>query len=233
MAMKTLYDVLGVRPDADPETIKQAFRRAVKAHHPDLWGGDAAASRRVKAVITANEILRDPERRAAYDHHLALQRARSRSKRRRAIIGFAFQVVVLSAVMVGAWKLWLGSITGPAGRMAGSMQPRDDVATVVLPQRDPPQARDIGNDAQPAAAQDSSSKASSSKASSSEASSSEASSSKTSSSKTSSSEVHPVSRPIAREGPGGTAEAETAIDISDARGVNRRRASPGHSLFLP
>ncbi|WP_316207979.1 J domain-containing protein, partial [Bradyrhizobium sp. SZCCHNR3008] len=34
--MKTHYEVLGVSPCADIETIKQAFRKAVKAHHPDL-----------------------------------------------------------------------------------------------------------------------------------------------------------------------------------------------------
>jgi tetratricopeptide (TPR) repeat protein len=133
MAMMTLYDVLGISPDADLETIKQAFRRAVKAHHPDLQGGDAAASRRVKAIITASEILRDPERRAAYDRLLAFQDERSRSKRRRGIIPFAFSVVVLSAVMIGAAELWLGSTTVPAGKMAGSMQQRDDAATVVSP----------------------------------------------------------------------------------------------------
>jgi curved DNA-binding protein CbpA len=156
MAMMTLYDVLGVSPDADPETIKQAFRRAVKAHHPDLQGGDAAASRRVKAIITANAILRDPERRAAYDRHLAVRRERSRSKRRRDILQFAFSVVVLSAVMMGAAELWLVSTTVPAGKVAGSMQPRDDAATLVRPgpEQDPPKARDIGNDAPPAAAQE-------------------------------------------------------------------------------
>jgi curved DNA-binding protein CbpA/Tfp pilus assembly protein PilF len=192
MAMKTLYDVFGVRPDADAETIKQAFRRAVKAHHPDLQGGDPAANRRVKAIITANKILRDPERRAAYDRHLAFQRERARLKRRRAVIRFAFGVVVLSAAMVGAGKLWLGSIAVPASKVAGSMQRRDDVATVARSEQDPPQARGIGNDAQPAAAQGSSREGSSREGS--------------------SSEVRPVLHSFAREGRGGTADAEAAIE---------------------
>ncbi|MDU1691790.1 MAG: J domain-containing protein, partial [Bradyrhizobium sp.] len=37
--MKTHYQVLGVSPRADLDTIKRAFRRAAKAHHPDLTGG--------------------------------------------------------------------------------------------------------------------------------------------------------------------------------------------------
>jgi curved DNA-binding protein CbpA len=200
MPMMTLYDVLGVSPDADPETIKQAFRRAVKAHHPDLrGGGDAAASRRVKAVIAANAILRDPERRAAYDRQLAFRRERSRAKRRSGIIRFAFSVVVLSTVMIGAAELWLGSTTVPAGKMAGSMQPRDDATTVARPEQDPPRARDVGNDAQHAAAQARSGRGTSSEVSSSEA---------------SSSEVLPVSPSTARESRGGTAEAEAAMDAA-------------------
>jgi curved DNA-binding protein CbpA/Tfp pilus assembly protein PilF len=192
MAMKTLYDVFGVRPDADAETITQAFRKTVKAHHPDLQGGDAAANRRVKAIITASKILRDPERRAAYDQHLALQRQRARTKRRRAVIRFAFGVAVLSAVMVGAGKLWLGSIAVPAGKVAGPMRQPDEVATVVRPEQDPPQARGTGNDAPTAAAQNASREGSSRDGS--------------------SGDGGPVLHSFARESRGGTAEAEAAIE---------------------
>jgi curved DNA-binding protein CbpA/Tfp pilus assembly protein PilF len=192
MAMKTLYDVFGVRPDADAETITQAFRKTVKAHHPDLQGGDAAANRRVKAIITASKILRDPERRAAYDQHLALQRVRARAQRRRVVIRFAFGVVVLSAVMVGAGKLWLGPVAVPAGKVAGPMRQPDEVATVVRPEQEPPQARGTGNNAQTAAAQNSSREGSSRDGS--------------------SGDGGPESHSFARESRGGTAEAEAAIE---------------------
>ena len=52
---RTLYDVLGVRRDADLETINQAFRQAVKAHHPDVDGGEAAASEKFHDIMTAIE----------------------------------------------------------------------------------------------------------------------------------------------------------------------------------
>jgi curved DNA-binding protein CbpA len=210
MVMKTLYDLFGVRPDADPEAIKQAFRRAVKAHHPDLQGGDAAANRRVKAVIAANAVLRDPERRAAYDRHLALQRQRARSARRKAMLRFASGVMALSAVMVGAGKLWLLSSTVPVGNVAGAMQPRDEVAAVVRPEPNPPENRDIGHDARPAA----------------QSSSDNAKSDKASSSKASSSDDRPMSRSIARETPDGIAPAEAAIES-----VTRRQ--PAGALPLP
>src|SRR5690348_2973027 len=73
-SIRTPYDVLGVRRDADPETISQAFRRAVKAHHPDLSGGETAAVEKFHDIMAASEILRDPEQRAVYDRQLALER---------------------------------------------------------------------------------------------------------------------------------------------------------------
>lgn len=61
--MTTHYDTLGIPPDADADTIKQAFRRVASKAHPDR-GGDTA---RMQAVNRAHGILGDPEKRAAYD----------------------------------------------------------------------------------------------------------------------------------------------------------------------
>ena len=81
--METLYDLLGACVDDDAETLKKAFRKAVKANHPDLNAGDAEASTRIRRSIGAYAILRDEEKRAAYDRWLELKREqlRSRSKR--------------------------------------------------------------------------------------------------------------------------------------------------------
>ena len=92
--IKTLYDVLGVRPDADEETIDRAFRDASKAYHPDLHGGDAEATSRFKDIAAAAAILRDPDRRAAYD--LKLRRER---RRRREWAAAAILCVVASAII--------------------------------------------------------------------------------------------------------------------------------------
>ncbi len=61
--MADLYAVLDVRPDAQAEDIKRAYRRKAREHHPDA-GGDAE---RFKEVTHAYEVLSDPERRARYD----------------------------------------------------------------------------------------------------------------------------------------------------------------------
>jgi curved DNA-binding protein CbpA len=59
----TLYDDLGVSPDATAEQIIAAYRRKAKEHHPDAGGDPAEFAKAQRAA----EILRDPEKRSRYD----------------------------------------------------------------------------------------------------------------------------------------------------------------------
>lgn len=59
----TLYDTLGLQPDATADDIKKAYRRLAMQHHPDRRG-DKADFQKVKE---AYEVLSDPDRRAQYD----------------------------------------------------------------------------------------------------------------------------------------------------------------------
>ncbi len=62
-----LYQVLGVSPEADLRTIREAYRRLARRHHPDA-GGDE----RVMLVLNkAWSVLRDPASRRRYDLKLA------------------------------------------------------------------------------------------------------------------------------------------------------------------
>jgi DnaJ-class molecular chaperone len=63
------YAVLGVKKDATPEELKQAYRRLAKVHHPDLQPEKekAAASEKFKELNEAYEVLSRPEKRAKYD----------------------------------------------------------------------------------------------------------------------------------------------------------------------
>lgn len=61
--MNSLYDDLGVAPDADDGTIKRAYRKLSKAHHPDAGGREEDFIRTCRAY----EVLSDPERRRRYD----------------------------------------------------------------------------------------------------------------------------------------------------------------------
>ena len=67
MADSDFYDMLGVDRDADENAIKKAYRKLAMKYHPDRNAGDAAAEVKFKQVNEAYEILKDQQKRAAYD----------------------------------------------------------------------------------------------------------------------------------------------------------------------
>ncbi|MFC4728550.1 DnaJ C-terminal domain-containing protein [Coralloluteibacterium thermophilus] len=66
MQFKDYYETLGVEPTAGEAEIKTAYRRLARKYHPDV-SKEAGAEERFKAVNEAYEVLRDAEKRAAYD----------------------------------------------------------------------------------------------------------------------------------------------------------------------
>ena len=66
MEFEDYYKVLGVERTASDEEIKKAFRRLARKHHPDI-NKAPEASARMQELNEANEVLRDKEKRAAYD----------------------------------------------------------------------------------------------------------------------------------------------------------------------
>lgn len=65
--MRDYYEVLGVARDADAEAVKKAYRRLALEHHPDRNGGSKESEEKFKEATEAYEVLRDAEKRAAYD----------------------------------------------------------------------------------------------------------------------------------------------------------------------
>jgi curved DNA-binding protein len=63
---KDYYEVMGVARDATPEEIKRAYRKLARRYHPDI-SDEKDAETHFKEIGEAYEVLRDPERRAAYD----------------------------------------------------------------------------------------------------------------------------------------------------------------------
>lgn len=63
---KDYYKIMGVDADASQDEIKRAYRKLARKYHPDV-SSEAEAERRFKEVGEAYEVLKDPEKRAAYD----------------------------------------------------------------------------------------------------------------------------------------------------------------------
>jgi len=67
MVDQDYYELLGIQRGADDAAIKAAYRRLAKECHPDRHQGCPQQEARFKAVSQAYEILKDPQKRAAYD----------------------------------------------------------------------------------------------------------------------------------------------------------------------
>src|SRR5438874_2120780 len=67
MAKRCFYDVLGVERSADEGELKSAFRKLAMKWHPDRNPGDKNCEARFKEINEAYEILKDPDKRAAYN----------------------------------------------------------------------------------------------------------------------------------------------------------------------
>ena len=67
MSKRDYYEVLGVSRNADASSIKSAYRKLAMKHHPDKNPGDKKSEALFKEATEAYEILKDDEKRAAYD----------------------------------------------------------------------------------------------------------------------------------------------------------------------
>src|SRR5262245_21290011 len=67
MAKQDYYELLGVNRGASAEEIKRAYRKLAMQYHPDRNPGDKTAEHKFKEISEAYDVLKDDQKRAAYD----------------------------------------------------------------------------------------------------------------------------------------------------------------------
>src|SRR5881392_136709 len=67
MAKRDFYETLGVSKSADAEELKRAYRKLAMQFHPDRNASDKTAEQKFKEISEAYDVLKDDQKRAAYD----------------------------------------------------------------------------------------------------------------------------------------------------------------------
>jgi tetratricopeptide (TPR) repeat protein len=108
----TLYELLDALADDDADGLRAAFRKAVKAHHPDNNPGDPDAAQRFRRVVRAHAILSDEQQRATYDACLVkAQQQRAQNAKRnifsrlRRLAPDVVSSIVIAFMSIGAFLL--------------------------------------------------------------------------------------------------------------------------------
>jgi molecular chaperone DnaJ len=78
MAKRDYYDTLGLAKNASGDDLKKAYRKLAMQHHPDRNPGDKSAEQKFKDLNEAYDVLKDEQKRAAYDRfgHAAFEGGR-------------------------------------------------------------------------------------------------------------------------------------------------------------
>lgn len=113
--------MLGVAKDADLETVKKAYRKLAMQYHPDRNHGDAAAEQKFKEINEAYDVLKDEQKRAAYDRfgHAAFENGHGGFNGRAGAGGFDFNASGFADIFDEMFGEFMGGRRGSQSRARG------------------------------------------------------------------------------------------------------------------
>ena len=117
MAKQDFYEILGVSKSASPDELKRAYRKLAMQHHPDRNAGDKNAELKFKDLNEAYDILKDDQRRAAYDRfgHAAFEQGSGHGPG-----GFGFAAGGFADIFDEMFGEFMGGRRGQGGASRGS-----------------------------------------------------------------------------------------------------------------
>jgi curved DNA-binding protein CbpA len=158
---RSLYDVLNVASDAEPVVIEAAYRALMKKYHPDqAHQSSAAAAHDPSQINTAYAVLRDPSRRAEYDHrlwlrhqaHLMAQAPAAAPARRLGVLGLGGWVVAAGlGCGIGLTLAGYSSFALPVPQRVAAAAAMEEEASVPAPSPEEETAAFLAAHARPAA----------------------------------------------------------------------------------
>jgi molecular chaperone DnaJ len=117
MAKKDFYKVLGVDRNASADDLKKAYRKQAMKHHPDRNPDDKTAEHQFKEANEAYDVLKDDQRRAAYDRygHAAFEQTGAAGGRQG---DFGFQAGGFGDIFEEMFSEFMGGGRGGGGQAA-------------------------------------------------------------------------------------------------------------------
>ncbi|MDR0593143.1 MAG: DnaJ domain-containing protein [Bifidobacteriaceae bacterium] len=133
--MNDYYATLGVAKGASAEDIKLAYRRASRAHHPDIVGHTPAAEEEFKRINAAFEVLSDPKKRELYDlgvDPLAPGGGAAGGAGANPFGGFSASFAGFGDVFEAMFNAAAGGSAGQAGPLSRSSRGRDQLERISI-----------------------------------------------------------------------------------------------------
>ncbi len=123
MSKKDYYELLGVSKSVNADELKKAYRKMAMQYHPDKNPGDAKAEQAFKEISEAYEVLKDPDKKAAYDRygHAAFEGGMG-GGRSASTAGFDFNGGSFSDIFEDLFSEFTGSRRAGAGSGGGNSQ---------------------------------------------------------------------------------------------------------------